>query len=210
MQKLIVIGNGGHAKVVIDIANNNGYKIVACLDDKFEKLINNNEVYFGPIDAISYIREIYQDVKVIIALGNNKLRKSIFEKIKVPLEEYAVLVHSSTIISSDVSIGFGSVVMPGVVINSNSQIGVNSIINTSSIIEHDSIIGDFVHIAPNSTITGSVIIENGTLVGASSTLIPGVRVGQWSVLGAGSIVVKNIPSNVKAMGIPAVIKGSEA
>ncbi|SFI29279.1 MULTISPECIES: acetyltransferase [unclassified Bacillus (in: firmicutes)] len=204
--KIVMIGQGGHSKVIQDIIlSNKEYEIVGYLDDRYEDITRVDNIYFGPIStAYEMINDVNQ-IKFVIAIGNNKVRKKIAEKLSLSDNFYATLIHKTAVISPNAKIGNGTVVMPHAVINADTRIGNHSIINTGSIVEHDNILGDFVHISPHATLTGSIIIEEGTHIGAAATLIPSVKIGEWSVIGAGAVVINDIPPNCTAVGIPAKV-----
>lgn len=204
--KIAIIGQGGHSKVIQDIIlSNNGYEIIGYLDDRYENIVTVDNHYFGPISTACDMIHYFHQVNFIIAIGNNKVRKRIVEKLCLSDELYITLIHKTAVVSPSAKIGNGTVVMPNVVINADSQIGNHAIINTSSVVEHDNIIGDFVHISPQATLTGSVIIEEGAHIGAAATVIPGVKVSEWSIIGAGAVVINDMPPNCIAVGIPAKV-----
>lgn len=194
--------------MVQEIANLSGlFNIAAVLDDSFsEKKILNGMIY-GPVSIYSDFN--YDSNQYFIAIGDNYTRERMAERLALPAERYANLFHPSAIISHSAIIGCGIVVMPNSVINAAAKIGNHSIINTGSIIEHDTMISDYVHISPNAVLTGNVQVGSGTHIGASATLIPGVVVGSRSIIGAGSCVIKNIPSNCTAYGVPAHLKKTD-
>ncbi|MGW5983742.1 acetyltransferase [Bacillus mycoides] len=204
--KILIIGCGGHSKVVKDIIlSNEGYEIIGYLDDLYTGITIIDNLYFGEIEDAREIINNFNDIKLVIAIGNNKMRKEVFRKLNQPIDIYPILIHKTAIISPHAHIGYGTVIMPNVVVNADTIIGNHTIINTGSIIEHDNIIDDFVHISPHATLTGSITIDEGAHIGASATIIPGVKIGSWSIVGAGSVVINDFPSNCTAVGIPAKV-----
>jgi acetyltransferase EpsM len=207
---IAIIGQGGHSKVIQDLISlNSQFHIVAYLDDKFEELLMKEDTLIGPIFSAKAIIEIFEDVKFIIAIGNNHTRKSIADKLKLPNECYLTLVHPTATVSNSAKIGRGSVVMAHSVINADTHIGEHTIINTSSVVEHDNHLGSFVHVSPNATLTGAVKIEDGVHIGAGATIIPNVEIGEWAVIGAGATVIQSIPSHCTAVGVPAKVKSKQ-
>jgi acetyltransferase EpsM len=205
MKPLVVIGAGGHSKVVIDIINVCGeYEIIAILDDRYSELITEGSTIFAPI---SYSRQIIleRNPYFIIAIGNNIVRQKMTEELLRVSAKFVTLIHPSAVISPSASLGEGTVVLPNAVVNSDAVIGRHVIINTSSVIEHDNIIEDYVHISPGTILTGNVQVGNGTHIGAGSTIIPGKKLGNWSIIGAGSTIITDIPDYVTAVGTPAKI-----
>ena len=202
-KKIVLIGAGGHARVVIDILLQriqlgDNLEIIGILDDSYKN--NEKKLLFG-IPIIEKVDKV-QDLKnceYIIAIGSNKIRRIISEKYNLT---YYTAIHPKAIISYEVKIEEGTVVMAGAIINTHTKIGKHCIINTGSIIEHDCRIEEFAHISPNVAIAGGVKIGEETWIGIGSNIIQGIEIGEKTMIGAGSIVVKNIGSNVKAYGNP--------
>ena len=205
--KIVVIGRGGHSKVIADmILSDQENDIVCYLDDKYAGLGLVENTYYGPISSAMQLVEHFNDLKFIVAIGDNKVRQSIVQKLKLSAENYISVIHKSAVISPSAKIGQGTVIMPNSVINADTKIGVHSIINTGSVIEHESILGDFSHVCPGTTLTGTVQIGEGGYIGAGSTIIPNIKIGDWAIIGAGATVITDIPSHCTAVGIPAKIK----
>ncbi|MGM7721164.1 acetyltransferase [Metabacillus sp. Hm71] len=201
---IVIIGHGGHSKIIIDMLNfNNCHKIIAFLDYKYKDIVSNDDIFYGPISAYQFLISQYEDIKFIVAIGNNQIRKHIVESLNLKAFDYITIIHPSAIVSPSVKIGKGTVIMANAVVNADSEIGNHVIINTGSIIEHDNKVYDFSHVSPNATLTGNVNIGKGVHIGAGATLIPNVHVGSWSVIGAGAVVINEIPENSTAVGVPA-------
>lgn len=207
MKEIMIIGAGGHAKVIIDIILqrkkflNDNLVIKGILDDSFNE--NEKKDLFGIpiIGKVNKILELPSNIYYIIAIGNNGIRKKIsqnYNKIK-----YITLIHPKAIVAENVSLDEGTVLMAGSIINSYTKIGKHCIINTGSIIEHDNIIKDYVHISPGATLCGGVIIEEETWIGSSSTIIQGIKIGKSSIIGAGAVVIRNTENFSKVIGNPA-------
>lgn len=211
MKKIIIIGAGGHASVVIEIIESmieagNIIQIEGLLDDKEDI---TEFMGYKILDKIENIN-LYNDknTEYIIAIGNNEIRKKIASTYKNL--KYFTAIHPTSSISKTSIIKYGSVVMPRVVINANSKIGSHVIINTGAIIEHDNNIGSFSHISPGATLCGGVEIGEETHIGANSTIIQYKKVGSKSTIGAGATVINDIESDVVATGCPAKSKNRGA
>ncbi|WP_105993034.1 acetyltransferase [Staphylococcus simulans] len=203
MKDLLIIGNGGHAKVIKDIINANGiYKVSGYLDDNIEKYFVKNDMIYDNLKNIKLYQENYH---FIIAVGNNKIRADIFKKVDVPNEKFPVLIHPKAIVSETANLGNGTVVMPGAIVNAESVIGRHSIINTCSVVEHECLIKDFTHISPGAVLTGNVSVDEYTQIGANATVIPNVRIGSNVLVGAGSTVISNTKNDVTLVGTPAKV-----
>lgn len=207
MTEYILIGDSGHSKVIEDSINASGNQVVAKLDDKYESTFQTGPYLKGPLSAMKQV--LKDDRKVIISIGNNKVRQKIVERLQLNETDYGVVIHPNAIISPTARIGFGTVIMPKAVVNADSIIGSHVILNTGSIVEHDCQINHYVHISPSAVLTGGVIINEGTQVGANSTVNPLVEVGKWSIIGAGSVVIRDIPDHVTVVGVPTKVNKKE-
>ncbi|MDM5190874.1 acetyltransferase [Bacillus sp. DX4.1] len=207
MKQIALIGQGGHAKVITDMIHaNTGYQIVAVFDDKYENLSRKQGVCYGPISSI---KKVIEEIgfKLVIAIGNNAVRKRIVQQLGLEDESYETIIHPTAVVSQSASVGVGTVIMPNAVINADTVVESHVIVNTAAVIEHDNHIGDFAHISPNATLTGTVFVNEGTQVGAGAIVIPNRKIGEWSIIGAGATVIHDIPSFCTAVGSPArVIK----
>ncbi len=191
-----VFGVGGHAKVVIDTARVSGRSILAVYDDDKKK---QGEKFCG-FRVEGLINDSIRG-KAVIAIGANTVRQIIDRKMtKV---DWDTLIHPTAIISKDVEIGEGTVVMAGAIIQSGTVIGRHCIINTGACVDHDSNIGDYSHIAPNSSIAGGVTVGTGSLIGIGSSVAQYLTIGEWTTVGAGAVVIENLPGNCTAVGVPA-------
>lgn len=208
MLQYIIIGDSGHGKVITDCIESLGQRVIAKLDDKYDGQFKEDGVIKGPISLVHELLD--NDVRVVIAIGSNRIRKEIVENLQLREEYYGIIAHKSSIISDKSRIGIGTVVMPNTIINAGAVIGKHCIINTAAVIEHDNYLENYVHISPNVTLTGNVTILEGTQMGAGSIAIPGVTIGAWSIVGAGSTVIHDLSNEITAVGSPAkVIKKEE-
>ena len=214
MKKVIVIGAGGHAHVIVDILQRVKKKgtqtqPIGFLDDNQD--LHGKEICGLPVlGNINGLSRISHDA-IIIAIGDNHTRMDLYNRLKNKGEEILTAVHPSTVIASDVTIGSGSMICAGVVINPRSVIGNNVILNTGCTIDHHNHMGDHVHIAPGVHTGGNVKVGNGTLIGIGATVISECKIGDWSIVGAGAVVHRDIPNRVLAVGVPArVIRSVKA
>lgn len=199
--RLLIIGAGGHGKVVADVAMKmNTWKSIQFLDDNQElKRVLGLEVIGKVEDALKYVH----DYQFIVAIGDNSLRERIQLNLTMAQAKLALLVHPDAIIGKQVEIGKGTVVMAGVIINSCTHVGSGCIINTGSIIEHDNIIEDYVHVSPGVITGGTVRIGKGTWLGLGSKIINNVSIAGDCIVGAGAVVIEDIINRGLCVGIPA-------
>lgn len=201
---MIIIGDGGHSRVIQEMVRAEGkHGIQAILDDKYKIGFQKDGVIYASISF--WPKLIHRDTRVVIGIGDNKKRMEIAERLDLPEEIYVSVIHPKAIVSPSARIGKGSVIMPNAVVHTNAAVGRHCIINTGAIVEHDAVAGNFAHVSPNAILTGSVTCGNGVHIGASATVIPGKHLGSWSIIGAGSTVIEHIPAYSKAVGSPARI-----
>ena len=196
-EQVIVIGGGGHAKVVIDCIISAGDTVAGILDDA---LAVGTTVLSIPVlgTTDSWIK--FKDYKFIIAIGNNGVRHEISSHITA---NWYTAIHPSATVSRFATIGEGSVIMPRSVINAGASIGRHCIINTAAVIEHDSVIGDFARISPSAALAGNVKIGEETHIGIGASIKNNITVCADVTVGAGATVVKNITEKGTYVGIPA-------
>ncbi len=138
-----------------------------------------------------------------VAIGNNMIRRTIFQQLLSRGGEPCSVVHPSAIISPQAKVGVGLVVMAGAAVNPGAELGCNVILNTACSVDHDCCIGDHVHICPGTRLAGSVRIQELSMIGTGSAIIPGVKIGKNVVVGAGSLVNRDLPDQTIAFGNPA-------
>lgn len=211
-EECVIIGCGSHANSIISIVESStvDYKIIGLIDTASE--FDKNELK-GGYKVISTLNEMlnsvgeYKDVSCFIAVGDNYLRKKIFEMLKAACFRCPNLISGNAFIDRTVSMGEGNVIAHGAIINAQTKLGSNNLINTRAIVEHDCVIDNHTHIAPNSTLCGSVNIYALVLVGAASVIMPKVVVKEESIIGAGATLVTSTVSRQSIyVGNPAKLR----
>ncbi|MBN1774916.1 MAG: acetyltransferase [Clostridiales bacterium] len=198
---LVIIGAGGHGKVIADIAvkSNQWSKVLFLDDDSTIQSVGIHEV----VGIISDASKYEKNAVFLVAIGDNEIRQKIQSKLELQGLSLAKLIHPNAVIASDVEIGSGSVVMAGVVINSSTHIGKGCIINTSSSIDHDCDLGDYVHISPGAHLAGNIHVGDRTWLGLGSLIINNLRICNDCTVGAGTVVLRNIDETGTYVGVPA-------
>ena len=193
MEKIInIFGASGHAKSVIDVVESAGYVVGTIIDDDttITSVLNHPVNNSTATDANP----------LLIAIGNNHIRKSIAANYKAGFAE--AMIHATAVVSPSATLKPGTVVMPRAIINADSKIGMHCIINTAAIIEHDCVLGDYVHISPKAALAGDVTVGEGTQIGINACVIPGIKIGKWCTIGAGAVIIRDVPDGVTVVGNP--------
>ncbi len=203
-EKIFVFGASGHAKVVIDIIEQQGpYEIAFLVDDDLS--LKGTQFFSYPViggkDDLMALSDAPR--KTIVAIGSNAARTNVSAWLTENGFERVSAVHPSVQLSRGVQVGAGSVVMAGVCINADTTIGEDVIINTRTSVDHDCLIRNCVHLAPGVTLCGNVKVGEQSFVCAGATVIPNLTIGRSVVVGAGATVIKDVPDGLIVIGSPA-------
>lgn len=204
-QSIVVIGGGGHAKVLISTLLLSSQKVIGFTEKKGNKVLHLMGIpCLGNDEVVCQ----YHPKKILLvnglgSVGDVDQRYRIYKKFKELGYFFNNVIHSSSILAPSVSMQEGVQIMAGAIIQVDSQIGVNTVINTRASVDHDCVIGNHVHIGPGVTLSGSVQVGHYTHIGTGATVIQGVKIGEKCVVGAGAVVIKDIPDGAKVVGIPA-------
>lgn len=203
---VIIVGAGGHGRVVLDILRRYpGIKPVGFVDDdrnSHHTLIDGSPV-LGDVGSLPALIPVHEVDGAIIAVGNNRVRAELFERLKGLGLRLEKAIHPDALIARDVEIGEGTVIASGAIISTGTRVGNNVIINTGVIIDHDNVIEDHTHISPGATLAGKVTVKKYTHVGLGVTVIQDIAIGENATVGAGAVVLADVPDNALAVGVPA-------
>lgn len=207
MQRIVIVGTSGHAKVVAEIVERQGKCTIAGLVDSFRpagesafgyRILGNEHALGGLVTGEGI-------TGAIIAIGDNwqraRMARSIAER--APHLAFISAVHPSAAIARDVALGAGSVVMPGAVINPGTRLGLHCIVNTGATVDHDCSLGDFASLAPGAVLGGNVTLGEFSAVMLGAQVIHRRHIGAHAVVGAGALVLEDIPARAVAYGAPA-------
>ncbi|MEZ5014631.1 MAG: acetyltransferase [Chitinophagales bacterium] len=207
MQKVLIIGSSGHAKVVIDIFERSGVYEIVGLIDTFKPEGEKTLAYsiLGKEEQIPMLLKAHPDAHIFIAIGNNAHRKAMQEKISgiAPEVKYANAVHPFSSVASEVQLGRGIAIMPGAVINSGCVLEDHVIINTRASLDHDGYMEKFSSLAPGVTTGGNVHIGACSAISIGATIKHGVHIGAHTVIGAGALVLEDCFDHRVYYGVPA-------
>lgn len=209
MNGVLIVGAGGHAKVVADILQANGMVVHGFLDDD-PGTWGQTRLGLPVLGAIGSFAAYAPDA-LIAGVGSNAARQHIVQKIEgitsqSPDALWCNAIHPRACVAPSAQVGHGLVVAAQAVINPDSDIGDHVVINTGATIDHDCRIGSCAHIAPGVHLAGNVVVEEGAFIGIGSVVIPGITIGCWAVIGAGSVVVRDVPARATAFGVPAKLR----
>lgn len=205
--KLLILGAGGHGKVVAEAAKSmQQWNEICFLDDK--PIENYPYKIIGDFASLEKWKTDFS--QVVIALGDGKKRAYLLQRCEQQGFALATIIHSCACVSSSAIVGSGSVVFAQAVVNAGAVIGDGCIINSAAVIEHDCVIGNYTHISPNAALAGGVKVDEYSWVGIGSSVIELIVIGKNVIVGAGSVVIDNIQDNCMVVGVPAkVIKKYE-
>ncbi|MGN7482848.1 acetyltransferase [Priestia megaterium] len=205
MAKLLILGAGGHGKVVSEIAQlMKQWEEIAFLDDREDISEVLGIPIVGKLADLSALRSEYE--YAFVAIGSNTARLKWTEKLSHHDFKIPTLIHPSSTVSAKSFIEEGTVIMAGAVINPDTKIGRSCIINTASTIDHDCVLQEGVHTSPGVHLGGTVKVGKRTWICIGATIINNINIGCDSVIAAGAVVTKDVLSNVLVAGVPAVIK----
>lgn len=198
MSGILVVGAGGHAKVVVATLQASGFAVAGCLDDApgAAGLTVLGVPVLGPVAQLGE-----HEGEAVLAIGDNRARQQISSA--HPHMRWATVVHPTAVVHTSVMLGAGTVVFAQAVVQPDSVVGRHVIVNTAATVDHDGRIGDFSHLAPGVHLSGGVTVGEGTLVGVGACIGPGRTVGVWAVVGAGAAVVHDLPDHGTFVGVPA-------
>lgn len=195
---IVVVGGGGHAKVVIAALQTAGTPVARVLDDNSAKW--GSDLMGVPVDGPISAEGDQDGSNAILAIGDNKTRSRLAEGLSL---DWVTVVHPTAWVHPSASLGVGTLICAGAVIQPDVRIGDHTIINTGATVDHDCEVGNFVHLGPGAVLAGGVRLGHGALVGLGAGVIPGVIVGDWARVGAGAAVTGDVPPGATAVGVPA-------
>lgn len=194
--RLLVVGAGGHAKVVIDAARMAGFSVAGVVGTP-----SDAAEILGV--AVSPSAEGIVFDGFIAAVGDNRIRARLFAEYRDRGLSPVSVIHPSATIAHSVVIGVGTFIAAGVVVNVDARIGQDAILNTGCTVDHDCVVGDHALVGPTASLCGESRIGTGVTFGAGASVIPVKHVGDWTVVGAGAAVVGDVPARVVYGGVPA-------
>lgn len=197
MSKIVILGAGGHARVIADIILSSGHTVEGFLDDRVTGTVLGLPVLGRLEDALRF-----PSCRFIIGIGDNALRERLEARFALP---WHTAVHPTAVISRGAEIGEGSVVMAQAVVGPSARVGRHAVVNTAAIVEHDCVVEDFAHLSPRAVLCGGAGVGCRTHIGAGAIVLPGLSLGADIVAGAGAVVTKSVSEPCVMAGVPARI-----
>lgn len=201
---IVLLGAGGHARVLVALARAVNHPVLGVCDPS---LAADGVSRWEGLDVLGDDRVLERLLpdSVVLMLGigqqaRGDLRERIYNAWRARGYDFPTLVHPTAWIAPDVVLGDGVQVMAGVVIQPGCEIGDNTIVNTRAGVDHDCHIGRDVHVAPGATLCGTVTVDDGAFIGAGATVIQGLRVGAQAIVGAGVTLVRNLAPKATIVG----------
>ena len=210
MNKLILLGNGGHSKVIEEaLKESKLVSEIAYLDDNQNIEINSsckaNKKILGNLNMI-YNKELQKEFNYgFVSIGNPMIRLKWINELLNNGYKVPVIIHPRAWVSKSSILGNGSLVLSQSTVQAEVLCGKGTIINNCASIDHDSILKDGVHIAPGANIAGNVEIGEMSWIGIGASVIQGVKIGSHATIGANAAVINDIPPSVMAVGVPAKV-----
>lgn len=203
---LVLIGAGGHARVVLALARAAGFAVLGVCDPRLAA--DGTRQWEGADvlgDDTALDRHPPGHVRLMLGIGQLATaspRERLYRAWRARGYEFPVLIHPAAWVAPDAVLAAGTQVMAGAVVQPGCTIGENSILNTRASLDHDCRIGSDVHIAPGATLCGAVTVGSGAFVGAGATVIQGVQIGERAVVGAGVTLVRDLAPSATVLGAP--------
>lgn len=204
MERIFILGAGGHGRVAADTAAAMGYRDIRFLDPKWPE---DRQSGVWPIDGADDDATLaalsHGGADLFVALGSAAPRSRLFDRLDRFGLRPVTLRHPAATVSPHATVGHGTLVAASAVINPFATVGTGAIINTGAIVEHDCRIGDFAHIAPAAAVAGGVTVGRGAWIGLGARILPGLTVGADAMVGAGAVVLRDVAAGQTVAGVPA-------
>ena len=208
--RLVILGGGGHARVLIDSLQTTDMAESAGVLDQDETLWGTELLgvpVLGGDDLLPTLvtRGATHFVVGVGAVGDNQPRRRLFELGLTHGLKPLTVCHPTAVCSPWAKIGPGSALCPMAVINPGAIVGTNVIVNTGAIVEHDCVIDDHAHLATGSRLSGTVHVGPAAHVGAGATVLQCLTIGEGAIVGAGAVVIKDVEPWTVVAGVPATL-----
>ncbi len=202
-RRVVVLGAGGHARVLLDALRLLGDDVVGCIDpDPAAGLpgvprLGGDEA-FATLDPAGVLL-----VNGLGSIASTALRRRVHADATARGFAFATVVHPSAVVARDVVLAAGAQVCAGAVLQTGARVLDDALVNTRASVDHDSVVGAHAHVAPGAVVCGGVTIGDGAHVGTGAVLVQGVRIGADALVGAGAVVLRDVAAGRRVVGVPA-------
>lgn len=205
MKRVVIIGGGGQARVVVDAIEAAGCATVLGLVTDGGTVIDCGYPVLGHDDDLATLWQEHGPFDLAVAIGDGRIRRRIVNKLlgRLPDMNYLTVVHPGANLAGRVKLGQGAFIAIGATVSVRATVGDHALINTNASVDHDCVIGAFSSIAPNVALGGMVCIGDEALIGIGATVLPGVTIGAGATVAAGAVVTRNVAAGSLVMGVPA-------
>jgi UDP-perosamine 4-acetyltransferase len=205
--EVLVLGTGGHARVVAALLAHTSHRVRGFLD---RVQVRPGEAIGGHpvIGTFADLERLRGEglLRVVLAIGENTPRAAAYTRARALGFEVMGLRHPTAIVEPGAVVAPDAVLCMGAMVGAEARVGANALLNSGSVVDHESVIGDHAHVAPTAAIAGRVTIGAGSFIGVGSSVADGRRIGAGVVVGAGAAVVTDLPDGVVAVGVPARVR----
>lgn len=205
---VIVIGAGGHGKVLVNTLRMLGRHILFVTDDSAEhhgKMVGGAEVRGSDELINAFDPDTVELINGVGSVNRPRARKEVFNRYKYRGYRFATVIHPAAVVAASAEIAQGAQIMSGAVVQSSALIGANTILNTRCSVDHDCVIGAHTHLAPGVTLSGTVSVGQMCHIGTAATVIQGINVSHEAMIAAGAVVIRDVHSGASVCGVPARI-----
>jgi sugar O-acyltransferase (sialic acid O-acetyltransferase NeuD family) len=204
MKKLMILGAGGFARRLISLLDMQLYDEIVLLDNYSKE---SRVMGYPVIDKLdNYVKYSPDEYDAFVAVTENRTRADVLFSLRQMKFKIPTIVHPRAYVDKNSKLGEGIFVNAGAIIEAFTELGHGCYIDLGAIVSHDSVLEHCVNLCPNAAIAGGVHLKACSFLGISASVIPHLIIGENTVIAAGAVVTKNIPANVMAAGVPAVIK----
>ena len=201
---VLIVGAGGHGKVVLDILRTAGEHNPIGFVDADTSLAGTSMgglPVFGPANQLPRLAKKVKSA--IIAIGDNRTRRSYAQMLIEHGFDLITAIHPRASVSTSAMIGKNVVIAAGAIVCADARIGDSVIVNTAAVVDHECEIGCAAHICPTVVLAGRVRVGEGAFIGIGAKVIPCIAIGEHAIVGAGAVVIRDIPPHSTAVGVPA-------
>lgn len=200
MTSLLVLGSGGHGKVVADAARCAGFEVRGFLDDDEAKA---GTKILG-LDVLGGLGSLVgTQHAVALGIGDNEVRESLAKVLRGQGVRLPPIVHPRAVVAESAELGDAVVVCAGAVVNPDARVGLGAILNTACVVEHDVRVEPFAHASPGAALAGGATLGARSHLGTGANVLPSISIGSDTWVGAGAVVTQDLPAGVVAVGVPA-------